>query len=135
MPVYEYKCTKGHNFDRYLRLDDYEQPQTCDCGEASVRVISRPMIQPMFQDYESPIDGTPITSKRKRLNDLARSDCVEYEVGMRQDADERAHRENLELERSFDRTVEAEIEKMPARKKEQLESELRSGADIDFSRR
>lgn len=77
--------------------------------------------------YDSPIDGRPITSKQARLEDLARSGCREYDPGMRQDADRRVRESEEQLERTFERTIDEEISKMPARKKEKLQAELQGG--------
>lgn len=135
MPVYEYKCPKGHRFERVLKIANYLEPQTCECGEIGKKLISKPMIAPMFEDYQSPIDGSPITTIRKRNNDLAKSGCIEYEPGMRQDADRLVKENDRKMEKEIDHTVEKIFSEMPTRKLEKLESELRAGADIVYERK
>lgn len=134
MPVYVFRCTNGHKFDRYLPVEQYNSKQTCDCGADANRQTVPTMIAPMFQDYESPIDGSPITSKRKRQEDMARSGCVPYEPSLRTESQTKLRNEELKLENQIDRTVEYEIKTMPARKRELLEQDLKSGADIEYGR-
>lgn len=132
MPTYEYSCPAGHQFERVLPVADYRTPQTCDCGKQGRRIISLPALtfaQPEAR-YDSPIDGKPITTWKKRRDDLARHGCREYDPGMRQDNDRRLVREQEKLERALDATVEEEIEKMPSAKRERLENELKHGADV-----
>lgn len=134
MPIYSYICHAGHAFERYLPLDEYSAPQMCECGEASDKRITAPMIRVEKIEYESPIDGRPITTKQARIEDLARNGCIEYDPGMKADYEKRQKAEAEALDRSIDQTVEAEIHCMPARKRELLESELRAGADVEYTR-
>lgn len=134
MPTYLLKCENGHTFDRYLKLANYNDPQTCECGAQAKRQITKTMIAPMFEDYQSPIDGSPITSKKKRLNDLARSGCVPYEPSVREENNSRIKKQEQALEKAMDQTIEAQIEAMPSRKREKLEQELTSGADLTYHR-
>ncbi|MBM3491280.1 MAG: hypothetical protein FJX68_12695 [Alphaproteobacteria bacterium] len=81
--------------------------------------------------YDSPIDGRPITSERARADDLARSNCIPYDPGMKQDAACRRAEADAALERRIDDTVEAEIEKMPSEKRERLQRELDGGMEVE----
>ena len=92
------------------------------------RFIETPMYF-ISQDicYDSPIDGRPITNKFARQEDLARSGCREYDPGMRQDADRNVRSSEERLESLFEKTIDEEISKMPARKKEKLQAELQGG--------
>ena len=129
-PLYEYECKRGHSFERVLPVAEYKTPQHCDCGALGQRVISAPTVFASPEVcYDSPVTGKPITSMKARLDDLARSHCTPYDPEIKKDYTRRIEREQLQLERSVEATVEATIEKMPVRKREQLESELRSGAD------
>lgn len=130
MPIYEYSCKNGHHFERVLPVADYKSRQTCDCGAEGRRILSLPMLK-ISQDlcYDSPIDGTPITSMKKRQWDLARSGCQPYDPEMKKDADRFRQREQESLEKAVDETVERAFEAMPAVKKERLANELLGGAD------
>lgn len=134
MPVYVYDCEKGHRFERYLKMDDYKQPQTCECGSPGKRVFTPAMIINSFESYESPMDGSVISTPQKRRDDLARHGCIPYEPGMRQDADQRVKDDEVRLEKQVDETVDRLIHDMPSRKREKLEAELGSGVDINYTR-
>ena len=136
MPTYEYACEKGHHFERVLAVADYQTPQTCECGVAGRRVISVPARGYVQKEcnYDSPITGKPITSWKQRRDDLARNGCREYDPEMRTDYDRRVKRDAAELEKGVDSTVDALYESLPTRKREQLESELKSGADATIER-
>lgn len=128
MPTYTYACKNGHAFERYLPVAQYLDPQTCDCGAASDKVITAPMIfiAPDIH-YRSPIDDRPITSKAARMEDLARSNCQPYDPEMKTDYLRRNERSQASLETSMDATVDREIALMPARKREKLQAELEGG--------
>lgn len=113
-----------------LPVAEYRTPQICECGKKAKRVISAPMLAYAQRDciYDSPIDGRPITSWAQRKEDLARNGCEEYDPGVKQDYHRRVKREQNALERQLDDTIEAEIDKMPTRKREKLQNELDAGA-------
>jgi len=128
--IYAYECANGHQFERSLELARYAEPQTCECGAESRKVITA--VRGYVRGdvcYDSPIDGRPVTSMRARRDDLARNNCVEYDPEMKTDVARRIEREQVELERRVESTVEATIESMPAKKRERLASELQAGAD------
>lgn len=136
IPTYSYECDCGASFDRVLPLADYNAPQTCECGKTATKVISAPQLM-ISQDihYQSPIDGRPITSMRARADDLARSNCVPYDPGQRQDYDRRIKESEAALDRAIDETVEKHIETMPGEKRERLQAELDSGLTAEPERR
>jgi len=42
MPTYEYRCNKCNTvFEKFLQLDKYDEPQNCDCGGTSNKLISK----------------------------------------------------------------------------------------------
>ena len=138
MPVYTYECPNGHQFDRILSLKDYKKPQTCDCGLEAKRKIMPTMVNCDMQPWDryiSPVSGKPITSYKERKRDMAAHDCVDYDPGMKKDANQRLIDEDRKLEKRMDDTVEQLVHEMPARKREKLESELMSGADCVVERR
>ena len=118
MPTYEYSCKEGHIFERAIPVSDYQSKQTCDCGAEGRRIISIPRLVSVQREcnYDSPIDGRPITSRKQRLEDLARNNCREYDPGMRQDADRFRKQSDAALDRAVDKTVDAAIEAMPVKK-------------------
>jgi putative FmdB family regulatory protein len=43
VPIYEYRCPKGHLFERFQRMSD-PAPEVCDeCGEGPVEVVLYPV--------------------------------------------------------------------------------------------
>jgi len=136
MPVYEYECSCGKAFDRYLPVAKYLDPQTCECGQVATKVMRTPPTGYVQKDicYDSPIDGRPITSMAARREDLARSNCVEYDPEMRTDYTRRVEENERKLEQSVDSLLDREIAALPARKKERLAAEMESGLDADIVR-
>jgi putative FmdB family regulatory protein len=135
MPTYEYVCTKGHKFDRVLKVADCQKPQKCECGSKGKKIISAPMVfvSPEIR-YTSPIDGKVIATRQQRQDDLARNNCIPYDPGMKQDADRRQRESEMKLEKSLDATVEKQIHDMPSRKREKLVAELQGGVTAEYAR-
>jgi putative FmdB family regulatory protein len=134
--IYEYNCANGHHFERVLPVADYQTPQQCDCGAKARRIISLPAKGYVQREccYDSPIDGRPISSWKQRRDDLARHGCQEYDPGMRQDTDRKVKRDQAQLEKAVDATVDEFVEKLPSVKREQLATEIASGAGADIVR-
>ena len=133
--IYEYRCRNGHEFERVLPVADYKTPQRCHCGAEGRRILSLPRLI-VKQDirYDSPVTGAPITSERARREDLARHNCIEYDPEMRTDYQRRIADNEAKLDKAVEATVEAEISRMPARKREKLEAELKGGSDVTVER-
>lgn len=137
MPIYTYRCTNNHQFDRFLNLKDYKQPQVCECGADSKKIIMPTMINcdiAPWDSYISPASGKLITSYKQRRKDMAEHDCVDYEPSLKKHITSHMETEEAKLEKAMDETVEAEFEKMPIRKREKLAEELTSGADCEYTR-
>jgi len=137
MPTYVHLCKKGHRFDVFLRLKDYDKPQKCKCGSASRRVIVPTMIAPDMANWDryiSPATGKLITSYKDRREDMAESGCVDYEPSLKSESVKRTQKNDEKLEKAMDETVEREIEKMTTPQRERLDVELSHGADINISR-
>ncbi len=130
MPTYSYACGCGAMFDRILRVKDYDQPQTCECGVVARKLLTVPMVfvSPTIA-YESPIDGRQIIGMQARKEDLARSGCVEYDPEMKKDYTRRLAREDAAMDAKIDSFVEAQIDSMPSHKQEKLHNELLSGVE------
>lgn len=138
MPTYTYQCEGGHVFERYLRLSQLDDRQWCEsCNRAMTRIITVPALafaQPEIR-YDSPIDGRPITSWAQRREDLDRNHCQPYDPEMKTDANNRVKESTQNLEKAMGETVEAQIEKMPSKKREKLYNEItRAGAEVEYHR-
>jgi hypothetical protein len=74
------------------------------------RVLEAPYVRPEIQSYVSPASGRLISSREQRRDDLRRSGCIEWEPGLR----EQAEKNRLAgIEANF-RTVDASIDKTVA---------------------
>lgn len=135
MPTYEYSCQCGKDFEVILPIKLHAEPQECACGKVATKVFRTAPIGFVSPDicYDSPIDGRVIRSKQQRIEDLARSNCVPYEPGQKQDYLRSIEEADAALDKSIEAHVEQEIAKMPAAKKEILANELAS-SDIAYSR-
>lgn len=136
MPVYVFSCDNGHRFDRFLPLDEYDTPQTCDCGAEAHRKIVPTMLNcdiAPWDAYISPATGKPITSYKERREDMARSGCVDYDEGMKRDQKAMIKQGDDALDKAIDQTVEKEISKMDAHKKERLYNEMQHN-DLSYER-
>lgn len=135
MPLHDFECPAGHVTEEVVGAG-IEQILCRHCPDLAQRVFLRaPMgiVRPDIH-YTSPIDGREITSVQARLEDLARSDCVPYEPGIKQDQERKRMESEAALERSVDNTVDREIALMPARKRERLEAELTGGLTAEPTR-
>jgi hypothetical protein len=130
VPRHDYFCRPCNEVEeRYTPVNELHMTQRCHCGSVMERVFLRaPMglVQPDVC-YASPVDGRPITNKHEHLEELARTDTVVYEPGIKQDQDRNERRRSMALERSIDETVEREVALMPAAKREKLAAELQGG--------
>ena len=45
MPLYDFACSDGHRFERFVPLSEYEKSQNCECGAGASRLISAPMLK------------------------------------------------------------------------------------------
>ena len=84
--------------------------------------------------YTSPVDGRQITNYHEHVEELARTDTVVYEPGIKQDQERNQRRSQEALERSIEQTVEREVAVMPTRKLEKLAAELQGGLTAEPAR-
>jgi len=133
MPIHDFKCLRGHVTERFVEhgVDAIDCP-VCQGIQATKVFLKAPYsyVQPDIC-YDSPIDGRAITTKQARIEDLARNNCQEYDPGMKDDYLRRNKESEAKLEKLFDASVDEALEKMPAREKEKLESELAGGATAE----
>lgn len=108
MPVYEYKCARGHVSDHFSSVDQRNDARICRCGAFSHKVIlTPPRIFGDYEGYESPATGRWIEGKRAREEDLRVSGCEPYEPGTRA----RIERNRRDAEARFDASVDDAVEK------------------------
>lgn len=115
MPVYEYRCPRGHQFERILPIREYLDPQDCACGQVATKVILHaPKVFGDFEGYESPATGKWIAGRTARRQDLAESGCRPYEEGMKQDAERYRATEDARLDKFTDAVVEQTLAEITA---------------------
>lgn len=54
MPLYDFKCSEGHRFERVVPLAHFDDEQHCECGAISQRLISRVRV---ISDSIDPVFG------------------------------------------------------------------------------
>jgi len=55
VPLYDFRCGEGHLFERMVPLARFAEPQLCECGSATQRLVSAPRLAPT--DAIEPIRG------------------------------------------------------------------------------
>lgn len=78
--IYQYRCNRGHEFDRVLPVARYNEAQTCDCGAASIKIL---VPVSGYVDNFAPFKdstGQIITGRRVWNEHLKRNDAVEMGV-------------------------------------------------------
>lgn len=138
MPTYVYRCGNKHETTTFFRVRDYVEAVDCaQCDLAAVRVFTPLALAVAKPDlcYDSPIDGTPITSWAARREDLKRNHCVEYDPEMKTDAGRHQQEQDAALSAKIDQSVGESIARMPEKKRNQLKKEvLAQGADMEVTR-
>ena len=134
MPTFVYKCPDGHITELYMhrhaqvvRGCGHRSRQGAGCCDLVIeQIITPPMLVKVAADvcYDSPIDGSHITSWDKRTEDLKKNNCSPYDPCIKQDYHARIAREEQALDKAIETHVEAAVEKMPGHKRAQLHSEL-----------
>lgn len=124
-----------------MSVSEHVRVIACECGKDAQQVITVPMLViPAHMSatgthaYESPVTGDIITTQKQRLEDMARSGCVEYDPGMRQDVDRRVIEQEKALDKSVDETIDRAIAELPAVKREKLDAEMSAGLTAEAVR-
>ena len=134
MPIYEYKCSCGRKVDKFLKLEDYDKPQRCDCGQWMVKQFSAPMVRGDYPAYECPITGRMIEGRAAHRENLARHGCRVLESGEREQVERSRRQSEAQLDRAVEATTEEFIANLPARKAEQLVAEIQGGMTAEIVR-
>jgi hypothetical protein len=85
--------------------------------------------------YDSPIDGTVITTWAQRRDDLDRNHCMPYDPEMKRDGETRLKDSDAALARHVDEHVERTIEKMDSHTRGTLYNEMaHEGKTVEYWR-
>lgn len=136
MPIYAYKCPSCVAAQDVLkRIKDLDLPEACgSCGAVMDRLVVAPAVRGDYPGYNCPITGDWIEGRKAHAENLKKHGCRVYEPGETDQAKAAAAFAEKQLESSIESTVEEFIEKLPTRKREQLATELESGADVGVVR-
>ena len=138
MPTYLYRCANEHITTKICPVALYEEAVSCDdCALVAQRLFTPPLLVAAQPDvcYDSPIDGTPITSRHARQEDFKRHDCIEYDPEMKKDAVRRREESQQKLEAEVEQSVTEAIAKMTTAQRGKLYSEVtEQGAGCDVRR-
>ena len=132
MPLYDFRCSKGHRFERFVPLEKFEEVQECVCNAPAQRLISAPMFTVDNTGYNCPITGEWIGSKYQHQENLAKHGCRVLETGETEAAASFRAKEDAKLDKLIEDHVEREFESFSSDKKEQLHNELVNGK-LDLS--
>lgn len=132
MPMYAYRCGKcGTSQDVFKSIRLLDTPEPCEnCQTEMERQLCAPMVQADYPGYSCPISGDWIEGRVAHERNLKKHGCRVYEPGEMGDHERHKAHEALNFERAVEGTVEEFVEKLPARKREQLAIELENGADL-----
>jgi putative FmdB family regulatory protein len=108
MPVYEYICAEGHQFERLMPVEFYNWLQYCPrCDSPSQKVIlCPPRVFSDYDGYESPASGKWIEGRVARERDLRETNCVPYDPGMKADQARYEKQREAQLDSLVDEAVE-----------------------------
>ena len=136
MPLHDFECASCGDISERVVPAGVEFAECPVCLATAQKVFLRAPAGFVQADicYDSPVTGEAITTKQKRIEDLARNECIPYEPGMRQDAERVRRESDQRLEKAFDASVDEFFATAGARKVEKLEQELRAGASAEFTR-
>ena len=135
MPTYVFKCPFCRTqFERILRLADYDKPQNCSCGETAERQICAPAVRGDYPPYECPVTGQIIEGRRAHEENLRRHGCRVLEPGEDREASRRAAASEAEFDKTVEDTVERLVANLPDEKVRKLETEIKAGVTATVER-
>ena len=135
MPTYVFKCPFCRKqFERILRLADYDKPQSCSCGETAERQICAPAVRGDYPPYECPVTGQIIEGRRAHEENLRRHGCRVLEPGEDREAARRAAASESEFDKTVEDTVERLVANLPDEKVRKLETEIKAGVTATVER-
>lgn len=135
MPLYDFRCDKGHKFERFVKLTDFEEAQFCACSSSASRVISAPMFSVDQTDYRCPITDKHIGSIHAHRDNLDRHGCRVLETGETEGTKKSRLAREAAMDKAVDETVERHWDSLPSDSRERIGAELTNGVDLAVERR
>ena len=128
MPLYAYKCPScGSAFEKFLRLADYDLPQTCTCGATAAKQLAAPAIRADYAGYPCPVTGAWIEGRRAHEENLKKHGCRVLEPGETEIARRNHAASEAEFDRQIEQTAEQFVAGLSSQKLETLASEMQAG--------
>jgi putative FmdB family regulatory protein len=77
MPLYTYTCKQcGKVEDAYRPMSENDKGPDC-CGQMMKQIIVPPMIAPSMPEYQCPVTGENVTSRKRRKEIMKEHNLVE----------------------------------------------------------
>lgn len=117
MPTYTFVCLQCRKReDVVLRVAERDTPRACACEEPMQRLsVYAPMLGGVdFREYVSPASGRLISSATMERDELARTNCVIDEPGMKGDIARNRRRIEEESDAQIERLVSTEYAALAA---------------------
>ena len=135
MPMYDFKCQAGHRFERMVPLAEFDQVQSCQCGEPAQRLISAPLFTVDNTGYTCPVTGSWIGSKHQHEENLKVHGCRVLETGEKEANLKKRQEAEAQFDKSIEDSVEKELSTWGSDKMEKLANELVNGkVDLQYER-
>lgn len=135
MPLYNYNCGCGKCFSAWAPMAESASPALCPrCNQLAPRGVSAPRISSDYAGYTCPVSGKWIEGRAAHEENLRRTGCRILEPGETESSKATRAREDADLDRSVEETVEKLFDAMPSDKRERLGAELESGVTATVER-
>ena len=86
MPIYEYRCKKGHTFDVMQRFSDDPLTKCEICGAPAQRVLHAPAVHFKGSGFYNTDYGTRKRSREKESKEAAKSESTSSESASSSDS-------------------------------------------------
>lgn len=135
MPIYDYKCEKGHRHEIFHKIADTDTVRRCaTCGGVLQRMLSAPRVYGDYPGYNCPVTGRWVEGRRAHQENLKQRGCRLLEPGETEAARSRIAADERAFDQSVEQTVEEFVAGLPPQKMEQLASEIQHGVTATVER-
>ena len=137
MPLYAYKCWACQARRDVLKpIADLNRSESCEkCQATMERQLAAPAVIGDYAGYACPISNKWVEGRRAHEENLKKHGCRVYEGGETEAFRANKQKEETELDRRVDETVEQYYEALPAEGREQLAVAVQSGLDVAIERK
>lgn len=135
MPTYVYQCVVCEGVKEVVKpLSRLNQAEFCRCGSTMDRMIQAPSVRGDYAPYNCPVTGRVIEGRKAHFENLKRTGCRILEPGEKEQNMRRRKMDEEQFDKAVDETVEGFVHNLPTAKREQLITEIASGADVALTR-